>query len=78
LAELLGFLRAGARDVIDIHNETLRSFVKDKSSSQARIFMEESRIVLLQLMGDLLSFYRHHFSENQIQHLKGFSNKDTL
>ncbi len=65
MADQLGFLRAGARDVIDIHNSTMQNIVKTKSKGQARIYLEEGRITVLELMGDLLSFYRFHFSHDQ-------------
>ena len=77
MAEELGFLRAGARDIIDIHNEALKNKIQKKNSGEVRIFIEESRIVILQLMGNLLSFYRFHFSDNQNKQLKESAKRKT-
>jgi DNA-binding response OmpR family regulator len=58
LAARLGFLKAGARDIIDIHREALHHIVNNNSSKRAFYLKEESRIVLLEVMGYVLNFYR--------------------
>jgi CheY-like chemotaxis protein len=59
LATELGFLKAGARDIIDIHKEALKFILNQQSAKRAFLIKEESRIVLLELMGYLLNFYRN-------------------
>ncbi len=58
LAIELGFLKASARDIIDIHKEALKFMLNEDSAKRAFLIKEESRIVLLELMGYLLNFYR--------------------
>jgi DNA-binding response OmpR family regulator len=58
LSVQLGFLQAGAKDVIDIHQETLKGMMNLNSGLRAFYIKEESRILLLELMGYLLNFYR--------------------
>jgi len=59
LASYLGFLKAGPRDVIDVHTQALRG----KTSHQVPIVKvqaihEEGRMLVLELMGTLASYYR--------------------
>ncbi len=62
MADQLGFLRAGARDVVDIHNEMIYTKVRDLSPGKSQIYLEEGQITILELMGYLLSFYQFYFS----------------
>ncbi|MBA3036256.1 MAG: PAS domain S-box protein [Desulfobacterium sp.] len=60
MAETLGFYRAGPRDVVDIHTTAL----KKKSRAAATIekkkaYSGEGWIMVLELMGYLVSFYRN-------------------
>ena len=57
-AEELGFLNAGARDVIDIHKEALKKLLPINSARKTYYIKEESRIQLVECMGFLLNFYR--------------------
>lgn len=59
IAERLGFSRSSPRDVIDIHTTALRARIEDRSQS-ARAYFEESRILVLELMGYLVSYYRNY------------------
>ncbi|MCF8306858.1 MAG: response regulator [Ignavibacteriales bacterium] len=54
----LGFLKAGARDIIDIHKEALNNPDIHKSAKMALFIKEESKMLLLEAMGYLLTFYR--------------------
>jgi len=59
IAEELVFLKAGPRDVVEIHTAALR----EKTSSaiqqaRAQVYIEEGRVMVLQLMGHLVSQYR--------------------
>lgn len=58
LADRLGALNAGPRDLVEIHKAALSQrlqgpFITDSSAS-----IEEGRLLLLQLMGHLVSYYR--------------------
>ncbi len=61
LGERLGFLRAGPRDVIEIHTSALRLAIDGETRARARAYLEESRLAVLELMGHLTSFYRRHY-----------------
>ena len=58
LARELGLVKAGPRDVIDIHAVTLRAKTKGALPQKADVYAEEGRLMLLELMGHLLSHYR--------------------
>ena len=58
LADRLGTLNAGPRDVIDLHRLTIADIVSDQPPQKARAYIDEGRLVLIQLMGYLASFYR--------------------
>ncbi len=58
LADRLGTLNAGPRDVIDLHRLTIADIVSEQPPQKARAYVDEGRLVLIQLMGYLASFYR--------------------
>jgi CheY-like chemotaxis protein len=58
LADRLGVLNAGPRDVVDLHKAAITSKIKGQSTRKARAYIEEGRLVMLQLMGHLVTFYR--------------------
>lgn len=58
LADRLGALNAGPRDVIDLHRLTIADVVTGQPPLKAEAFIDEGRLVLIQLMGYLASFYR--------------------
>jgi len=62
LAEDLGYLQAGARDVAELHSETLTRKSKHVPAMKAKAMVEEGRFLVLELMGNLLSFYRKNYS----------------
>lgn len=59
LADRLGGLNAGPRDVIDLHKLSIAKRLEGQSMGRARASIEEARLLLLQLMGYLASFYRN-------------------
>ncbi|MCP5157946.1 MAG: response regulator [Gammaproteobacteria bacterium] len=61
LAQQLGFLRAGPRDVIDLHSQALKSVLQNRGKFAARFYIDEGRLMALELMGDLVSYYRHFY-----------------
>ena len=59
LAEELGFLKANARDVIDLHKEALNKLPTHDSAQKYYFIKEESKILLVELMGYLVNYYRN-------------------
>jgi CheY-like chemotaxis protein len=59
IADRLGVLNAGPRDVIDVHKMAIARRLEGVSMGRARAAIEEARMLLLQLMGYLASFYRN-------------------
>lgn len=60
MAERLGFLRAGPRDVVDIHSIMLQDKSRDANPIKAQAYIEEGRLMALELMGYLVSYYRNY------------------
>lgn len=58
LADQLVFLKAGPRDVIDLHIAALKERNAQAAPAQARIYAEEARLLVLELMGHLAATYR--------------------
>jgi len=58
IAEEIGFLQAGPRDVVEIHTSALRKKTGAANQARAQVYIEEGRIMVLQLMGHLVSHYR--------------------
>ncbi|HSE99200.1 MAG TPA: response regulator [Blastocatellia bacterium] len=59
IADRLGFLRAGPRDVVDIHLAALKKRSGDATSQKTKAYVEEGRVKVLELMGHLVSYYRN-------------------
>jgi PAS domain S-box-containing protein len=59
LAERLGGLRAGPRDVVDVHIAALREKSGRSNDLKVAAYTEEGRLVTLELMGHLVSYYRN-------------------
>jgi hypothetical protein len=60
LAEHLYFLRAGPRDVTDLHRAALQVIMDQEPPPRALGYVEAGRLIVLELMGHLLSQYRAH------------------
>jgi signal transduction histidine kinase len=58
IAEQLGFLGAGAREVAELHARALKQKTRLVNLAKAQAFTAEGRLVSFELMGHLLSFYR--------------------
>lgn len=61
LADRLGFLRAGPRDVVELHQGALRELVAEAGIGTGRLLNSEGRIIVLELMGYLVSYYRRYY-----------------
>jgi PAS domain-containing protein len=60
MAERLGFLRAGPRDIIEIHSTILQRKSKSTNPVKSQAYAEEGRMMVLELMGYLVSYYRSY------------------
>ncbi len=58
LAEHLGFLRAGPRDVVEIHMQSLEEKSRGAPHKKAVAYADEGRLMALELMGHLAAYYR--------------------
>jgi hypothetical protein len=56
----LGFLKAGPRDVIDIYVTALRAREKNATPQKSAVYIEEGRMLTLELMGNLAAYYRNY------------------
>lgn len=61
VAEDLGFCRCGPGDVIDLHLTAMAARNKGDTQAKLRADLEEGRFLLIELLGDLLSFYRNYY-----------------
>jgi DNA-binding NarL/FixJ family response regulator len=75
LADKLGFLKASPRDVVDIHTTTLRQKNQDVTLAKAQAYVSEGRLMVLELMGYLVSFYRKYYIG--LSNIKLFNNKES-
>lgn len=58
LAERMGFIGAGPRDVVDLHTRAIQTKTKAVPTGRAYTYIEEGRLLLVELMGDLVTYYR--------------------
>ncbi|RMF92361.1 MAG: response regulator [Nitrospinota bacterium] len=58
LADRLGELYAGPRDVVDLHKAALQQAEEREPPAKVQALTEEGRFLVLELMGYLVSFYR--------------------
>ncbi|QQS53377.1 MAG: response regulator [Candidatus Competibacteraceae bacterium] len=64
LAERLGFLKAGPRDVIDLHSRALEMALRDSAKYAAKFYTDEGRLMALELMGYLVNYYRRFYRDS--------------
>jgi len=57
----LGLLRAGPRDVVEIHTAALKSKAQSAPAPKAKACLEEGRLIVLELMGYLAGYYRDYY-----------------
>ncbi|HKX28095.1 MAG TPA: response regulator [Blastocatellia bacterium] len=60
LSDQLGFLKAGPRDVVQIHQTALQRKAANVTISKSRAYLEEGRLIVLELMGYLVTYYRNY------------------
>ncbi|MCG6551551.1 MAG: response regulator [Candidatus Magnetominusculus sp. LBB02] len=61
LSEQLGFLKSGPRDVVEIHSESLKLKLNEVNMAKAQLYLEEGRFIVLELMGNLVTYYLNYF-----------------
>lgn len=61
MGEQLGFLKASPRDIVDIHTEVLKQKTQKSNPIKAQAYVSEGRLMVLELMGYLASYYRKYF-----------------
>ncbi|MFK8182687.1 MAG: hypothetical protein AB8B99_04880, partial [Phormidesmis sp.] len=55
------FLKAGARDVVELHTLALKKKSEQENVMRVRVYAEEGRLIVLELMGYLTTYYRKYF-----------------
>jgi DNA-binding NarL/FixJ family response regulator len=63
LADQLGAVKAGPRDVIDVYVQALQSLDPYTPIEKTEVYTEEGKLVLLELMGHLVAFYRNYYPQ---------------
>lgn len=58
LAQVLGFQGATPRDVVELHTEGLKAEIAASRPGLAQPLVEEGRLLVLELMGTVLTYYR--------------------
>jgi DNA-binding NarL/FixJ family response regulator len=60
-AEKLGILKAGPRDVVEIHTTALKAKTQSVNVAKAQAYVIEGRLMVLEMMGYLTSYYRKFY-----------------
>jgi DNA-binding NarL/FixJ family response regulator len=60
LVDQIGVVRGGPRDVVELHTQALEGKIRGVPHTKAQVYVEEGRMMILELMGHLASFYRTH------------------
>lgn len=58
LARRIGELRAGPRDVVEVHSAAIKAREQEAGPQRMRLYSAEGQVRLLELMGHLVTFYR--------------------
>lgn len=61
IAEQMFFLRAGPRDVVELHYRVIKQRINDEPSSTVQGYLEIGRMTALELMGQLAAAYRSSY-----------------
>jgi PAS domain S-box-containing protein len=62
LGESLGAVRAGPRDVIDLYVNSIQIRSQNSPSQKIQAYTEEGRLLALELMGNLVAYYRNRLN----------------
>ncbi len=58
LADRLGALGSGPRDLVDLHLRAVTAKTADTLPKRAKAYMVEGRLLALEVMGNLVDYYR--------------------
>ena len=58
MGEQLGTLNVGPGDVVAIHTEAFKRKLREVNNQKAQAYMHEGRLMVIELLGKLVSFYR--------------------
>ncbi|MFP4564280.1 MAG: hypothetical protein ACLFRY_13330, partial [Spirochaetia bacterium] len=58
----LGRLHAGPRDIIELYKRSLEGKTTSEPIKKAKALLEEGRMLTLEIMGHLVSFYRSYYT----------------
>ncbi|MBY0503606.1 MAG: response regulator [Bryobacteraceae bacterium] len=61
MGEELGRLRASPRDLIEVHMAGMQTATAQAPRARRQAYLEEGRLLILSLVGNLASFYRTHY-----------------
>ncbi len=61
MADKLGFLKASPKDIIELHTITIKKKNENVTLAKSQAYVTEGRIMVLELMGYLVSFYRKYY-----------------
>jgi len=78
LAQELGSVRAGPRDVFDIYRKVVKRKKEDGTVQKVNAVLEEGRLTVLELMGYLVSYYRNYASKEPTVSQKEEANDDNI
>lgn len=57
----LGRLRCGPRDVVEVHSTAIKNKTRGVPPPKVKAYMEEGRLIVLEVMGYLADFYRNYY-----------------
>ncbi len=60
IGDRLGSLGAGPRDVVELYGDVLKARSAGVVAALARAYLDEGRLLVLEMMGHLVSYYRDH------------------
>lgn len=63
IANEIGYLRAGPRDAIEIHNHALKLMAEYQTSAKHHVFHQEGKLLVLELMGYLVLYYQRYYPQ---------------
>jgi DNA-binding NarL/FixJ family response regulator len=66
IAKTLFLASATARDAVELHYHTLRKIAPTPESPKAQAYLEVGRTTIIGLMGDLLTYYRNAYREENL------------
>jgi PAS domain S-box-containing protein len=62
LAGRLGRVHAGPRDIIELYKKSLEGKKSSTGPKKTKVLLEEGRMLTLEVMGHLVSFYRYYYT----------------